>query len=235
MSEVVHIYVSDLRPVTDGRSHQGLHDLIKSILRLWTIIDNSDRRFRCAISGGAVARALLGLDTSQCDLDLFVPEEHVAAIERSLVSAGGVPARFDGSDSERPVYTVPELGRVDLVGCPSVALALARFDIRACAVATDGRILMAAQGALEDILDRKLHVRRETTRERIAKYLGMGLDLDLSTTGYRGAERRAVTADELVGESDVPGWTNSYLKREEFLGCTLDVDVKMVDLRRAAS
>lgn len=198
-------------------------------LRKWAndLLDTVGREHRCAVAGGAVMRALLGNIPHDCDFDLFVPTKSMGLVVGALINDGALESQKDSvSDPDHPV--LEWRGKtIDMVECKDVADAIARFDIRACAVATDGEVLMSVAEALPDIRTRNLHVLRPTTRPRLYQYVRAGLD-------PRGM--LADVDDVLSPDNIQSGKPHSWIlpgefSRDKCLGLDLDIELEFVDRR----
>lgn len=129
------------------------------------------------LTGGAIVRVLRGEEPS--DWDVWCLD--VGPLEGALEEAGYENRDANGSRNMRTLWTDGDGTTVDLIGHsfgapPKVC---GRFDFRCCMVATDGRNLWAADGALEDIAMGRLVPMRQTEEGRIEKYEARGFVLDV--------------------------------------------------------
>ncbi len=184
------------------------------------------------VAGGSVARALLGLSGRGADTDLFVPADQFEAVcarfRKVGVDMGMVGSRQvegEGAGNARRFITSGRMATrrfhqdVDVISCESPFDALARFDIRAACVATDGRSLWFVEGAMFDLQHRRLVPLRETSARRLRKYHGMGLDLWGCPDVDNALANNAI---------DVPGWkTTREMTREERLGDDLEIEWRL--------
>lgn len=159
-----------------------------------------DRQF---VAGGALTRALLSVDgweDSDHDLDLFVVAPNGASEIAGMLEAAGAAVAGDGSSSgDRFKFVFGEAGSVDIVQATApAAQTIARFDLRASALATDGQTILAVRGAMFDLRNRHAFPLRETRADRVKRYV-RGHRLDVSP----GAPELDV--DRIV--DGIPGWT----------------------------
>ncbi|NRA04323.1 MAG: hypothetical protein HRU00_17175 [Myxococcales bacterium] len=216
----VDIELHRLFRIAHWRSMEPVRILRQRVNALLGIVG---RRHRGAVAGGSVARALLGMDTLTCDLDLFMPGKAFGEVFDLLQLAGATQSpNSESTPSEhRAKLLVPSVGEVDLIQCKSVADAIARFDVRACAVATDGAVLMAVRGALDDLRARELIPMHEIGSMRFKKYTAtFGLD----PRGFKGDIDIALRQGH-------PGWIfdpRSDPGRDEILGRNLNIEINII-------
>lgn len=159
------------------------------------------------VAGGSVVRAILG--EPEADLDVFCATEgQIAGVELALLRAGGVEVG-GGSAVCRRRFELLRL-RVDLVRDHApLATHASRFDFTACALATDGVVVVGSIESFADAFAARLRFLRQTTPERVRKYLGIGLAPEFPM---------AETYARLVRGEPVSGYTSADLTRDEALG-----------------
>ena len=143
---------------------------------LYEKLPNGSRDKGIMIGGGAVVSMLSGEEYNEDrDIDVLVPgaEKFFNKVFASLERKGAMPRGHGESVVARERLDF-ERYKFDLIHCTSIAEALACFDLRCCAVATDGWHILAAEGALEDIANKRLVTQRDTSLDRFMKYQNRG-------------------------------------------------------------
>lgn len=129
------------------------------------------------VAGGAVVRALV--DCPGGDLDVWAPPQRIPGIQMALGDAGWYRGEDSGSNEGRDVWWRAGRVQIDLITYHQAHPdhVLEGFDWGCSRVATDGRDMWAADGALEDVEARLLICHRRVTLERLNKYQAMGFRL----------------------------------------------------------
>lgn len=180
------------------------------------------------IGGGALVRALLGVDVGvEIDIDVVLPdlsigEQLATALREHEWTRMYDPHGADAASSvSRTFETEPawvgkwsaqadpfglSTGPVDLIGRRfTLPMWLAHVDLTCCQVATNGRQIFFTRDALFAFITRTFRVTRETRKARIDRYVQLGF--------------RPWGLDESVlSLPSLPGWWREDITRDEALG-----------------
>ncbi len=171
------------------------------------------------IVGGSLVRALLDADSDTADIDIIFANAEQADNAVQALYRDGWKRVVDVENGEPPgsMLTGPAWAgkwqrpfgsasplTLDLIGdFFTLGQWLGDVDLTVCGVATDGHTLWLSQEALFDLIGHTFHTLRETRRERIGKYMDMGLDPALP--------------DAALARPSVPGWWRADITRAEAL------------------